>query len=227
MTAQNEFQALVGETTSMAAASGLTLDKLRGTALSDMSRDAQITSLASFDKAKQAITSIPDFVTRFGTQETTRVILQFVYQYFAGVNSVRYEEPAFEALWAAFTEELQEPRWVTRGVANVRNFTSDNLNLDLGDGIAIRGRDFAALASLGFVPVILERLSEDWSGLGASSFVLVAEHSVLKQPENIIALDSGIVWAKAIRAVGALRLADAGSISIGPGFGYRGSPRSY
>jgi hypothetical protein len=200
----------------MAAAGGFALEKMRGTTSADMSRDAQITSLASFDKAKRAVASIPDFAARFGTQESTRVVLQFVYQYFAGVGSVGYEQAAFEALWAAFTAELEDPRWVTRGVANVKNFTSDNLNLDLGDGIAIRGRSFAALASLGFAPAILERLSEDWRGHGASSFVLVAEHSVLKEPENIIALDSGTVWAKAIRAVGALRLAGEGSISIGP-----------
>jgi len=85
---------------------------------------------------------------------------------------------------------------VTRGLADVRNFTSDNLLLDLGDGIVIRRRNFANLTTLGFVPSILERLSEDWRGFGASSFVLVAEHSILKQPDNIITLDAGMVWTK-------------------------------
>jgi hypothetical protein len=97
----------------------------------------------------------------------------------------------------------------------VRSFTCEKNYLALGDGIAIRGRNFAELATLGFSQAILDRISEDWSGLGASSFVLVADDSVLKEPANIFGPDTA-VWTKAIRAVGACRLAAAGSISIGP-----------
>jgi hypothetical protein len=216
MTAKNEVLTLVQEAASMAAASGLPLDKLRAIAFCDPSRDARLTSLGSFDKAKQAVASIPNFGARFGTEESARAVLQFVYQYFARADSLRYEEATFEGLWGDFTAEIQEARWISRGLANVRNFTSENPHLDLGDGVVIRGRHLPDLESLGFGHAILGRLSEDWSGFGASSFVLVAEHSVLKQPENIVTIDAGAVWGKAIRAVGALRLADAGSISIGP-----------
>ena len=215
MTVRDELQSLIQETASMAVDKGIPLDKLQGTAFSDTSRDAPITALGPFGKATQAITSIPDFVVRFGAQQVTRTLLQFVYQYFAHVESIQYEEAAFEALLADFMAEIQEPRWVTQGLANVRNFASNNLHLNLGDGIAIRGRNFADLASLGFGRPILDRLSEDWSGFGASSFVLVAEHSVPKEPDNILTLDAG-VWTKAIRAISALRLLDAGSVSIGP-----------
>src|SRR6266487_264752 len=215
MPARNEFRTLVEETASRATSNGVPLDRLHGTAFLDMSRDAQITALPSFEKALQAIISVPDFVTRFGAQEARRAVLQFVYQYFTRADNIRYEEAAFESLWEDFTAEVQDPRWVTRGLANVRNFASNSFHLDLGDGIVIKGRNFDDLASLGFVSTILERLSEDWSGFGASSFVLVVEHSVPKQPGNIITLESGEVLAKAIRAVGALRLADGGSVSIG------------
>lgn len=216
MTARNEFRDLIKETVSMAAAQNVPLDKLRGISFFDSSKDAPITSLSSFAKAAEAVTSIPDFVARFGSLEVTRVVLQFVYGYFPRADSIRYEESVFDSVWSDFTAEIQEPRWVTRGVANVRNFTSDDLNLDLGDGIAIKGRDFGALASMGFGSPIPERIAEDWRGFGASSFVLVAEASAQKQPDNIITLDSGAVWTKAIRAVGALRLADTGALSIGP-----------
>jgi hypothetical protein len=46
MTAQTEFQTLIEETVSMAAAKCVPLDRLRGIALYDMSRDAPITALA-------------------------------------------------------------------------------------------------------------------------------------------------------------------------------------
>ena len=142
--------------------------------------------------------------------------MQFVYQYFARVDSIRFEEAAFEGLWCDFTAEIQDAYWVVRGVANLRNFNSDGLLHDLGDGVTIRGRDPADLASLGFGAPVWERVAEDWSGPGASSFVLVAEHSFAKQPDNIALLDSYSVSVNAQRAIGALRLADAGSISIGP-----------
>jgi hypothetical protein len=208
---KNEIQTLVEE----AAASGSSLDRLRGIAFYDTEKDAPLTSLKSFGNAERALIRIPNFAARIGAHNAKRVVLQFVYQYFARVDNVRYEEAVFKTLWEEFTAEIANPQWVTRGIANVRNFTSENLLLDLGDGIAIRGRSFKELASLGFSQAILDRISEDWGGFGASSFVLVAEDCVLKTPDNVIALDSSM-WTKAIRAVGACRLASAGSISIGP-----------
>ena len=136
-------------TASRATSNGVPLDRLHGTAFLDMSRDAQITALPSFEKALQAIISVPDFVTRFGAQEARRAVLQFVYQYFTRADNIRYEEAAFESLWEDFTAEVQDPRWVTRGLANVRNFASNSFHLDLGDGIVIKGRNFDDLASLG------------------------------------------------------------------------------
>jgi hypothetical protein len=211
MPEKNEIQALVEE----AAASGLPLDRLRGVGLYDTEKDAHLTSLKSFGNAEQAVIRIPHFGARIGADNAKRVVLQFVYQYFARVDNVRYEEAVFKTLWEDFRAEIDNPQWLTRGIANVRNFTSEDLHLDLGDGIAIRGRSFKELASVGFSQAILDRISEDWGGFGASSFVLVADDAVLKEPANIILIDTAL-WTKAIRAVGACRLASAGSISIGP-----------
>jgi hypothetical protein len=146
----------------------------------------------------------------------SRIVLQFVYEYFKRVDSIAYQEAIFETLWCDFEVEAADAYWVVRGVANIRNFNSDKNLLDLGDGITIRGRSPDDLASLGFGASIWDRIAEDWRTPGASSFVLVAEHSYLKQPDNLILLDSYQVSVKATRAIWSLRLSDAGSISIGP-----------
>jgi|SRR2546426_9029321 len=196
MPERNELQALVEE----AATKGLPLDRLRGVAFCDTEKDAQLTSLNSFRSAEQAVIRIPNFVARIGADNVTRTVLQFVYQYFARVDNARYEKAVFKTLWEDFTGEIDNPQWLTRGIANVRYFTSENQHLALGDGITIRGRNFAELASLGFSHATLDRISEDWSGFGASSFVLVAEDSVLKAPDNVITSDPSVVWTKAIRS---------------------------
>jgi hypothetical protein len=216
MIAKDETRTLIQEAVSMAIAKDLPLNTLMGVAFRDPGKDAPLISLHSFNVVKQAVTNIPNLMTRFGAEETTRIVLQFVYQYFDRVDSVRYDESAFETLWRDFTAEVEEGNWVDRGVANVRNFYSDSLLLELGDGITIRGRSPADLNALGFDDAVLTRIDEDWSGPGASSFVLVAEQAFPKQPDNLISPDSVAVWTKATRAVWALRLVGTGSMSIGP-----------
>jgi len=214
--ARDALRALVGKATSTAIANGQPVHELQGVAFYDTERDATVRSLASFDTAIQAVTDIPDFVTHFGTDAAERVVLQFVYEYFTRVDELRYDEAMFDALWLDLQTETRHPEWVTRGVANVRHFRSEDLAIDLGDGISVRGRNSRALASLGFGPPFWELLSRDWAGPGASSFVIVAEHTLAKRPENLVRTESGSVWIKAIRAIGALRLAAAGDVSIGP-----------
>jgi hypothetical protein len=210
MPAKEHVQALIQE----AAGSGLPLDKLRGFAFYDMQKDERVTALKSFAEAEQVIVQIPNFLARLGGDSARRVTLQCVYQYFSRVDGVQYDEAAFNALWDDFTAEIGRPEWTTRGIANVRFFTSENLHIDLGDGIAIRGRNPEELAALGFSPAILNRIMDDWFiGFGASSFVLVAEDSVPKEPASLISTSD--VWTKAIRGIGACRLAATGSISIG------------
>jgi hypothetical protein len=214
--AKSAIRTLLEDVVSTMLTKSMPLDKLRGIALFDPERDAVVSSLSSFDAARQSVTDIPNFIGRFGTEAATRIVLQFGYQYFKRVDSIQFQEAAFEGLWCDFTAEIQDAYWVVRGVANVRNFHSESLLMDLGDGITIRGRSPDDLASLGFDAAVWERIAEDWRGLGASSFVLVAEHSFPKQPDNLILLDSYQVSMKTTRAIWSLRLADAGSISIGP-----------
>ncbi len=212
MPAKDDLQILVEQ----AAARGLPLIKLRGIAFYDMEKDAPLTLLESFAAAEQAITQFPEFRARFGGDNVRRVTLQFIYEYFARVDGVRYEQAVFDALWEDFTADIANPQWATRGIANVRCFTSHSLHLDLGEGTAIRGRNLKELYSLGFNQAILDRISDDWSGFGASSFVLVAEDLVHKQPDNIILMNLGTVWTKAARAIQACRLAGPCDITIGP-----------
>jgi Apea-like HEPN len=204
------IQALIQE----ASASGLPLDRLRGYAFYDMRKDERVTALNSFAAAEQAVVQIPEFAARLGADNARRVTLQCVYQYFGRMEGVRYDEAAFNTLWNDFTAEIADPAWVTRGIANVKFFASENLLIDLGDGVSIRGRNPEELSALGFGSSILGRIMDDWfGGFGASSFVLVAEDSVPKAPANLISTSD--VWTKAIRAIGACRLAAPGSISIG------------
>src|SRR4029077_20957318 len=154
--AKTALRTLVKAAASRGAAGSWPLDRLRGIAFYDSEQDVLITQLSSFDAARQAVSGIRDFIARFGAAEATRIVLQFVYGYFGRVESLRYERAAFEALWLDFAAEVKEASWMYRGIANIRNFTSQNLYLDLGDGITVRGRNFAELTALGFGGAVLE-----------------------------------------------------------------------
>ena len=143
-------------------------------------------------------------------------MLQLVYQYFRRVLVVQYDETQFEKLWCDFFAEVQDACWIARGVANLRNFQSQENRIDLRDGVTIRGRSQAELASLGFEKPVWERIIEDWRTPGSSSFVLIAEHCFVKQPDNLILTDTANPTSKALRAIQALRLLAPGSIGIGP-----------
>lgn len=210
--AKEEVQALIQE----AAASGLAPAQVRGIAFYDMEKDAALIALQSFAAAEQAVVQIPQFAARFGADNPRRVILQYVYQYFDRMNDVRYDDATFNALWDDFTTEIADPNWITRGIANVRFFRSENLHIGLGDGVAIQGRIPEELSALGFDQAVWERIADNWSGFGASSFVIVTEDSVPKQPDNMIAMNTGTVWAKAVRTIQACRLTAEGDIGIGP-----------
>lgn len=191
------------------------LSEVRGTALYDPQKDAIIQASSSFNAAKAAVVDVPNFVGRFGSEEAERIVLQLIYQYFKRTLSVQYDETQFEKLWCDFFVEVQDAYWIARGVANLRNFRSEVNRIDLGDGVTIRGRSQTDLASLGFEEAVWERIVEDWN-MGASSFVLVAEHCFVKQPDNLILTDLYNPSLKATRAIRALRLLAPGSIGIGP-----------
>ena len=142
--------------------------------------------------------------------------MQFVYQYFEHSHVMSYSEEVFKSTYDNLIKELESSVWIFRGVANVRYFLSDVHHVDLDDGVIIQGRSPADLASLGFGTAIWDRITEDWSGFGASSFVLIAEHSIPKKPDNLNLMDSFHLGLKATRAILALRLCGEGSVGIGP-----------
>lgn len=192
------------------------LDQVRGVALFDVERDSTIRAVNSFSTAAIAVGGLPHFAERFGTHASERIVLQFVYQYFRRVAAVRFDDQQFEKLWDDLVAEVQNAVCTSRGVANLRCFQSDLNQIDLGDGVTIRGRSQSDLATLGFDESVWQRISEDWSTPIASSFVLVAEHSFPKQPDNLILGDSYNPSVKAMRAIQAMRLAGAGSVDVGP-----------
>ena len=89
---QNEFRAVVQQATSAAIANGRSINDLRGIALWDLERAAPLRSLSSFGSATLAVARIPNFVIRFGADAATRVVLQFVYEYFKRIDDLRYHE---------------------------------------------------------------------------------------------------------------------------------------
>jgi hypothetical protein len=219
-TIKTSIRALLSDSISATVDASLPLDELRGVAGFNPIRDERFTSLSSFPAAAKIVTTIPNFTARFGNDNSTRFVLQFLYQYFRRVDAIKLDDATFESLWEDFLFELiQEPDWLYRAVSNLRCFRTERPPLevvDLGDGVTIRGRSSAELKSLGFDDPIWDQVAEDLrTGFGQSSHVLVIEHRVPKNPENLILMDSYQLEIKAFRALQALRLSGPGSVSIG------------
>src|SRR4051812_10005614 len=69
---------------------------------------------------------------------------------------------------------------------------------------------------MGFGPAVLVKLSENWTGFGASSFVMLVEHRIAKAPTNVVHGGDSSLWINAQRALGALRLLGPGDVGMGP-----------
>jgi Apea-like HEPN len=196
-----------------AASTGLELRQVRGIALYDSRKDAFVTSLEPFAGVEAGIRELPMVHERYGPDQSHRLALQLVYEYFARANDMVVDSALVDALWADFVAELETPVWLARCVTNLRHFQCDGLHIDLGDGVSVYGRDPAVLTGLGFSDSIQERLFANWGGFGSSSFVLVAESSIPKRPGNLILLD-GEGWLRCARAIGAMRLTAPGDVGI-------------
>jgi hypothetical protein len=201
-----------------AARAGRELRQVRGTALYESRKDLLFTSLEPFRAVEAGLRELEQVNERYGVDQSHRIALQLVYEYFARARGVLVDSALVEALWADFVAELDSPVWLTRCVTNLRHFHCDDLHVDLGDGVSIHGRDPDVLAGLGFHEGIWERLAADWSGFGASSFVLVAETSISKRPDNFIMLDTAGTWLRCARAIGAMRLVTSGDVGISATF---------
>ncbi|MBI4189804.1 MAG: hypothetical protein HY525_04620 [Betaproteobacteria bacterium] len=197
-----------------ALSTGTELRRLRGVALYDSRKDLFITSLEQFAALEAGLRELESVRERYGVDESHRIALQLVYEYFERANGVLLDAALMDALWADFVTELETSVWLTRGVTNLRHFHCEELHVDLGDGISIYGRDPNVLAGLGFESGIWEKLAADWSGFGASSFVLVAEAWMPKRPNNFIMVDNVAVWLRCARAIGAMRLIASGDVGM-------------
>lgn len=205
---------LLSAVAAAATSAGRDLALLRGIAHYDTSKDSFVTNLEPFAAVEAGLCQLPLVGERYGADQSQRMALQLVYEYFGRAKGVAIDPIVLDSLWADFVEELESPVWITRCVTNLRHFHCDALHLDLGDGISIYGRDPAVLADLGFAHGISERLFAEWGGFGASSFVLVAESSMPKRPENLVMVDNGQGWLRCARAIGAMRLIAPGDVGL-------------
>ena len=190
------------------------IQRLRGVALYDPTKDNFISSRKEFTAVKTQLANVPEVQEKFGQDKETRIALQFVYEYFSRSNQIRLSRSALNGLWDDFVAEIESLVWTTRAVTNLRYFHTDAFPIDLGDGVYVYGRDPAQLKKLGFNKHILQFLIDDWFGFGASSFVLVAESTLPKTPDNFLMGDSNSGWLSCQRALGAMRLIAPGDVGM-------------
>jgi Apea-like HEPN len=201
-----------------ATASGLELRQLQGIALYDGIKDSFVVPLEPFASVEAGLRQIALVQERYGVDQSHRITLQLVYEYFARAKAIHIDSATVDSLWNDFVAELESPAWLTRCVTNLRHFHCGTFHIDLGDGVSILGRDPAALSALGFSDAIQERLFAGWGGFGSSSFVLVAESSTPKRPDTFLGPESNDVWLRCNRAVGAMRLVAPGDVGLSPVF---------
>jgi hypothetical protein len=192
------------------------VENMRGVDYYDTRKDEVFTSLDEFRAASDFIVTFPLVSERYGENEVPRLVLQFAYETIRRVSEAPSVADAIASVWDDFSGELQKTTWTWRGVANLTNFVAEQDPIDLGAGVSVRGRSFEELAELGFSEATLDQLADDWSGFGASSFVILVEHQELKKPENLIMGSTGDLWTKARRAIEAMRLVALGDVGFGP-----------
>ena len=134
------------------AETSLALEYFSGaTAFYDTERDSIVAELPSFEDTVKALGSLPFVPERYGDEpEWRRLALQFIYGFLGNLSEPAFDSGIFETTWEAFWQELSEPEWTWLGLANLQNFRSESMLLDLGDGVTIRGRVFAELAEMGW-----------------------------------------------------------------------------
>lgn len=215
---KTQLDLLLSEVVAAALSTGTELRRLRGVALYDSQKDLFITSRSQFAALDSGVRELEQVRELYGIEQSHRIALQLVYEYFARADRLLLDHTLLEKLWVDFVAELDTPVWLTRAVTNLRHFQCKELHVELGDGVAIYGRDSNILAALGFQGGIWEGLAADWSGFGASSFVLVAETTMQKRPDNFVMLDNMGVWLRCARSIGAMRLLAAGDVGMSVAF---------
>jgi hypothetical protein len=189
----------------------------RGFALYDTERDASITGVSEFPAAVAALQAEPDIAAAYGTCNSSRLAIQFVYNTCGLLDDGLDIQAAFDETWTALATETARPEWRFVGVANLNNFSFDGDIADLGHGVSIQGRHFARLRQvLELDESDLTFLTEDWSeGGAASSYVIVVETRQPKAQANFLTSSDGSAYPLAARAMLAMRLLAAGAPHFG------------
>lgn len=214
---KTQLKLLLSEVVEVALSNCAAFKRLRGVAYYDTEKDAFIKSLSQFAALVTGLQRLEKVQQQYGNEQSERIALQLVYQYFERANEILIDDFLLESLWQDFVAELDTEDWITRSVTNLRHFQCDEMYVDLGDGVAIYGRNQNVLAELGFHESIIDRIKADWTGFGASSFVLVAETTAPKRPDNVTLIDNTVVWRSA-RAIGAMRLIASGDVGMSVAF---------
>ncbi len=210
------LRALAEQTVQQIAGHDLELQYFGGaTAIYDTRRDEIVTELPAYEGAVSALSILPLVEEMYGIEESGRLALQFVYGFLGRLTEPTFEPEVFESTWQAFWTELSETEWTWLGLANLQNFRSESMLLDLGDGITIRGRSFEELAQMGWTEWHLEQLSRGWYEGGInSSHVILTKHKLPKMPDNFVLTDA-TVYGKVSHTLLALRLFKDGDIAMG------------
>jgi hypothetical protein len=218
---KTNLRVLAEQAVQRVAADDRPLDYVAGaTAIYDSRRDQVITGLPAFEEACTALGTLPIAQERYGAAPrrepiSERLTLQFVYGFLGNLSEPAFDPGSFEATWEAFWEELSAPEWTWMGLANLRNFRSEEYGtLDLGHGTTIRGRVRDELIAMGWREAHMERLFREWEEGGYGSHVILTEHTEPKTPANFLG-NNLLHDRKASRALLTLRLFKDGDIGMG------------
>ena len=107
-----------------------------GIAFHDTSKDELITKRPSFEPACEAVRALPTLSARYGSDNASRLVLQFVYE-LPSWQSGSPVDVAVDEVWQDFLAELADPKWTYRAVANLRHFAlNDSMEQSIPQTVA-------------------------------------------------------------------------------------------
>lgn len=182
----------------------------------DSSKDELITCCQSFADAVSSVSQVPEVIERFGSSNSHRIVVQFVFNACGIYATNGSKSDAFEKTFQKFKDESETDHWTYRAIANVQNFESNDLPLELDDGITLRARAFEELpALLHWGEHELNQLIQDCRNSGFGNNVLLIETRVKKTPDNFLLGGESTQLNRAAMMLLAMRLVLPGDIRIG------------
>ena len=185
-------------------------------------KDELITKQEAFSSTVDAIAKSQVVADFYGSAESPRLAIQFVYKACGYVAAMSSFPEAFERAWAAFAEEMGKATWSFKAVANMQNIECSEYPIGLGPEVSVRYRSFSELAQLlGWGEFELGELTSDWKAGANSSFVLLVERDIGKLPSNFLLGSDGSEYSIVARTLLAMRLAAPGDVRTGRIFNAR------